>query len=220
MSLLQKIKTGLLNVSGYLVLLLQQIPPLGVYPALMTLPVFLYLVVLASQFPWSIPNAIIEGIQMSVLMFPLETIVAIVGLVLVIYSLIYLYTHRKEGLVTTGPYRFIRHPQYTGFILLTLGLTSLSYNLLKTTFGMGWLTPEATLALWFGQLAIYIALALIEESHLAKTFGDAYATYKENTSFLLPLRSLGYFEIPLSITFLVGILFVLIILGAPPIFAI
>lgn len=220
MSLLQKIKTGLLNVSGYLVLLLQQIPPLGVYPALMTLPVFLYLVVLASQFPWSIPNAIIEGIQMSVLMFPLETIVAIVGLVLVIYSLIYLYTHRKEGLVTTGPYRFIRHPQYAGFILLTLGLTSLSYNLLKTTFGMGWLTPEATLALWFGQLAIYIALALIEESHLAKTFGDAYATYKENTSFLLPLRSLGYFEIPLSITFLVGILFVLIILGAPPIFAI
>ena len=220
MSTLKKIKTGLLNVSGYLVLLLQQIPPLGVYPALMTLPVFLYLLVLASQFPWSIPNAIIEGIQMSVFMFPLETIVAIAGLVLVIYSIIYLYTHRKEGLVTTGPYRFIRHPQYAGFILLTLGLTSLSYNFLKTTFGMGWLTPEATLALWFGQLAIYIVLALIEESHLAKTFGTTYATYKEKTSFLLPLRSLGYFEIPLSITFLVGILFILIILGVPPNFAI
>jgi protein-S-isoprenylcysteine O-methyltransferase Ste14 len=220
MSFLKKVKAGLLNVSGYLVLLLQQIPPLGVYPALMTLPVFLYLLVLASQFPWSIPNAIIEGIQMSILMYPLETIVAVAGLVLVIYSIVYLYTHRKEGLVTTGPYRFIRHPQYAGFILLTLGLTSLSYNLLRNTFGMGWLTPEATLALWFVQLAIYFGLALIEESHLAKTFGTGYATYKEKTSFLLPLKSLGYFEIPLSITFLVGILFVLIILGAPPIFAI
>lgn len=220
MSFLNKVKTGLLNVSGYLVLLLQQIPPLGVYPALMTLPVFLYLLALASQFPWSIPNAIIEGIQMSILMYPLEVIVAVAGLALVIYSIVYLYSHRKEGLVTTGPYRFIRHPQYAGFILLTLGLTALSYNLLRNTFGIGWLTPEATLALWFGQLVIYIVLALIEESHLAKTFGATYATYKENTSFLLPLKSLGYFEIPLSITFLVGILFVLIILGAPPTFAV
>lgn len=220
MTFLKKIKTSLLNISGYLVLLLQQIPPLGVYPALMTLPVFLYLLFLALQFPWSIPNAIIEGIQMSVLLYPLETIIAVAGLILVIYSIVYLHSHRKEGLVTTGPYRFIRHPQYAGFILLTLGLTALSYNILRNTFGMGWLTPEATLALWFGQLAIYIALAFIEESHLAKTFGDPYATYKENTSFLLPLKSLGYFEIPLSITFLVGTLFVLIILGAPPMFAI
>ena len=68
MEILKKIKTGLWNVSGYLVLLLQQVPPLGVYPVLMTLPVFLYLLVLASQFPWSIPNAIIEGIQMSILL--------------------------------------------------------------------------------------------------------------------------------------------------------
>lgn len=220
MTFLKKVKMGLLNISGYLVLLLQQIPPLGVYPALMTLPVFLYLLVLASQFPLSIPNAIIEGIQMSVLLYPLETIVAVAGLILVIYSIVYLHRHRKVGLVTTGPYRLIRHPQYAGFILLTLGLTAISYNLLKNTFGMGWLTPEATLVLWFGQLVIYIALALIEESHLTKTLGATYATYKENTSFLLPLKSLGYFEIPLSITFLVGILFILIVLGAPPVFAI
>ena len=220
MSFLKKVKTGLLNVSGYLVLLLQQIPPLGVYPALMTLPVFLYLLVLASQFPWSIPNAIIEGIQMSILMYPLEAIIAVAGLVLVIYSIVYLHNHRGEGLVTTGPYRFIRHPQYAGFILLTLGLTALSFNLLRNTFGMGWLSPEVTLALWFGQLAIYIILARIEESHLTKTFGATYATYKENTSFLLPLKKLGYLEMPLSITFLVGILFVLVILGAPPIFAV
>ncbi len=220
MSFLKKVKTGFLNVSGYLVLLLQQIPPLGVYPALMTLPVFLYLLVLASQFPWSIPNAIIEGIQMSILMYPIEAVVAVAGFVLVIYSIVYMHRHRNAGLITTGPYRFIRHPQYAGFILLTLGLTAMSYNLLKNTFGIGWLTPEATLVLWLGQLAIYITLAFIEESHLAKTFGIAYESYKDNTSFLLPLKSLGYFEIPLSITFLVGILFILIILGAPPIFVV
>jgi protein-S-isoprenylcysteine O-methyltransferase Ste14 len=219
MAILTKIKTGLLNVGGYLVLLLQQIPPLGVYPALMTLPVFIYLLILASQFPWSIPNAIIEGIQMSFLLYPLEIVVSIAGLVLAIYAVVYLQKHRNERLVTTGPYRFIRHPQYAGFILLTLGLTALSYNLLKNTFGIGWLTPEATLILWFGQLAIYITLALIEESHLTKTFGDSYTTYKQNSSFLLPLKSLGYLEMPLSITFLLGILVVLILLGAPPTFA-
>jgi protein-S-isoprenylcysteine O-methyltransferase Ste14 len=220
MSFLKKIKTGLLNVSGYLVLLLQQIPPLGVYPALMTLPVFLYLLVLASQYPWSIPNAIVEGIRMGIVLYPLELAIAVAGLALVIYSVVYLQKHRQEGLVTTGPYRFIRHPQYAGFILLTLGLTALSYNLLRNTFGMGWLSPEATLILWFGQLAIYISLAFIEESHLSKTFGATYTTYKQNTSFLLPLKTLGYLEMPLSITFLIGILFVLIILGAPPIFAV
>ena len=219
MEILKKIKTGLWNVSGYLVLLLQQVPPLGVYPVLLTLPVFLYLLVLASQFPWSIPNAIIEGIQMSILLYSLEVVVAVIGLALAIYSVIYLWKHRKEGLVTTGPYRFIRHPQYVGFILLTLGLTAVSYNILRNTYGIGWLTPEATLILWFGQLALYITLALIEESHLAKTIGGTYIKYKQNTSFLLPLRSMGYLEMPLSIIFLIGILSVLVILGAPPIFA-
>jgi protein-S-isoprenylcysteine O-methyltransferase Ste14 len=218
MSFLKKVKTGLLNVSGYLVLLLQQIPPLGVYPVLMTLPVFLYLLLLGLQFPWSIPNAIIEGIQMSVLIYPLESIIAVAGLILVIYSVVHLHNNRKEGLVTTGPYRFIRHPQYAGFILLSLGLTALSVNLLRNTFGVGWLSPEITLALWFGQLAIYIILAFIEEKHLTKTFGATYATYKETTSFLLPLRKLGYLEMPISITFFVGILLVLITLGAPPVF--
>jgi len=154
--------------------LVQQIPPLGVYVGLMTLPVVLYLLALFSQLPLSFIDAFRAFIAGTVASLgTLLTNAAIVaGLVLVLYCLIYLQWHRKQGLVTTGPYRFIRHPQYTGFLLFTLGLTAWSYWLLSVTWGIGWLTPEGTIALWYAELCAYIVLALIEDSYLSKQFGD------------------------------------------------
>lgn len=215
MSFTKKIKAGLLQASGYLVLLIQQIPPLGVYPALMTLPLFLYLSILFSQIPMNIPYAIIEFFQMGIFLYPIEIALTVGGITLAIGSTLYLYRHRNQGLVTSGPYRYIRHPQYTGFILLSLGLTVISYKILTSTFGIGWLSPEATIALWFGQFAVYIILALIEDSYLSKTYGESYAEYKQNTAFLLPLGKLGHLNLPVSILILSSVLFGLIMLGIP-----
>ncbi len=211
MPFIQRIKSTLLRISGYLIPLIQQIPPLGIYTGLMTLPVFLYLVLLITQvpmnFPWevqqlfsSLPGLIILGLILG-------------GITLVLYSAIYLHQHQHEGLVTTGPYRFIRHPQYTGFLLFTLGLTAWSYIILATTFGSGWLTRESTFLLWFVQLTVYSLLAFIEESYLTRTFGDAYTDYKQHTSTFLPIKKIGLIELPLSIILFTVLLTGLIHLG-------
>lgn len=167
----------------------------------MTLPVLLYLVALFSQLPVSFIDAFrafLEGTLGSPGAL-LTNLVMVVGFALVLYSCAYLHWHRKQGLVTTGPYRFIRHPQYTGFLLITLGLTAWSYWLLSVTWGVGWLTPEGTIALWYAELCAYVVLALIEDTYLSKQFGDAYAAYKRRVPVFLPLGRASRFDILFSI---------------------
>jgi protein-S-isoprenylcysteine O-methyltransferase Ste14 len=167
----------------------------------MTLPFLAVLTILFTQYPVNVIGMISEFLIMSFMSIGvlLANLITVAGIVVIIYSVIFFQLHKKEGLVTTGPYRFIRHPQYTGFLLMTLGLTAFSYWWLSNTFGIGWLSKEATVALWFVQLCIYVALALIEESHLAKTFGEEYLAYKKQTSFIVPLGRFNRYDVPLSI---------------------
>lgn len=212
MSVAQKIRAALLAISGYVIPLVQQIPPLGVYVGLMTLPLVLYLVALFSQLPLGFSDVLLAFIE-RIAQSPgamITNALIVVGLALVIYSAIYLQWHKKQGLVMTGPYRFIRHPQYTGFLLFTLGLTVWSYWLLSVTWGIGWLTPEGTIMLWYAELCAYIVLALIEDSYLSKRFSENHTDYKSKTSFFLPFGKSRVLDIPLSIITLSLILFGLI----------
>ncbi len=218
MSFVSRIRAGFLKVSGYLVPLIVQIPPMGVYPALMTLPLVLYLALLGQQLPASLHLAVVDFIQSGSFFSPVALGFVVAGLALAVFSVVYLLWHRKEGLVTSGPYRFIRHPQYTGFLLLTLGLTAMSYSLLKSTYGVGWLTPEGTLMVWFVELGLYFFLALIEEFYLSKKFGEQYTAYREKSSFLIPIGRLRGFDLPLSILVLSGCLVFLVSLGVVPFF--
>ena len=77
-------------------------------------------------------------------------------------------------LVQSGPYRFVRHPGYTGFVLMALGVA------------VGY-------ASWIGLAAVPIlllpALAYrmrIEENLLIEQFGDAYRDYVRKTKALIP----------------------------------
>jgi len=78
-----------------------------------------------------------------------------------------------RGLITTGIYGHVRHPQYLGFILAALGL---SIRTLRPVSLLAWLT------LAFG----YVALASHEERGLIKRHGEAYLNYMGKASFLLP----------------------------------
>ena len=104
----------------------------------------------------------------------------VAGLALAVWARLYLgrnwgmpMTRRVEpDLVTTGPYRFIRHPIYTGIILALIG-TALAISL----FG---LIVAAVVA------ALFAYSATREESFLAGEFPDTFPAYKAKTKMLIP----------------------------------
>ncbi len=86
------------------------------------------------------------------------------------------YWSKDEGegrLVTAGIYKYIRHPQYTGFFLITLGMM------------MAWATIPL-IVLYVCLLALYYYLAKKEEKDVEAEFGQEYVDYKKNTKMFIP----------------------------------
>ncbi len=78
----------------------------------------------------------------------------------------------NHELVTSGPYRFVRHPIYTGVIVALIG-SALVSNLL-------WLIICAAFALTFAWRVH------VEDSLMAKLFPQAYPAYRARTKALIP----------------------------------
>jgi protein-S-isoprenylcysteine O-methyltransferase Ste14 len=76
-------------------------------------------------------------------------------------------------LVTTGPYRFIRHPMYTAMIAMALG-TALVNTRLSALFGVA-------LIAWS-----YVVKIGIEEVWMAEQFGAAHEEWRRHSWKLLP----------------------------------
>ena len=91
----------------------------------------------------------------------------------------HLYNAQKaHGLATTGPYALIRHPQYTGFILIMVG------------FLLQWPT-FATLLMFPVLLFVYHKLAIREERDVAAEFNAEWQAYAEGLPRFIPrLRQL------------------------------
>ncbi len=86
------------------------------------------------------------------------------------------YWSKEEGqghLVKTGIYRYIRHPQYIGFYMITFGMI------------LEWATIPL-LILYVLLLALYYGLAKKEEKDLEKEFGQEYVEYKKGTKMFIP----------------------------------
>jgi protein-S-isoprenylcysteine O-methyltransferase Ste14 len=80
---------------------------------------------------------------------------------------------RARTLATTGPYGFVRHPQYVGFILVMLG------------FLVQWPTI-LTLAMFPVLTFMYVKLARNEERESLVAFGDAYRRYMAEVPGFIP----------------------------------
>jgi len=79
-----------------------------------------------------------------------------------------------EGkIVTDGIYKYIRHPQYTGFFLITLGIM------------FEWATIPLIL-LYILLLVLYYRLAKREEKDMIEEFGLEYLEYKNKTKMFIP----------------------------------
>lgn len=82
-------------------------------------------------------------------------------------------TRTHHTLVTTGPYRWVRHPYYAATLLLVIAATLLSAN---------WLIGVAG-ALMFLLLAVRTPL---EEQKLIERFGDQYRDYAARRGRFIP----------------------------------
>jgi protein-S-isoprenylcysteine O-methyltransferase Ste14 len=78
----------------------------------------------------------------------------------------------EPELVTSGPYRFVRHPIYSGLLLALLG-TALAINL----FGL-------IVVVVLG--AFFYYSASVEERNLTTSFPTAYPAYRAATKMLIP----------------------------------
>lgn len=79
----------------------------------------------------------------------------------------------SETLATTGPYTYVRHPQYVGFVLVLLG------------FLVQWPTL-LTLAMFPVLVVMYVRLAISEEREVRAAFGPAYDLYAAEVPRFVP----------------------------------
>jgi protein-S-isoprenylcysteine O-methyltransferase Ste14 len=110
----------------------------------------------------------------------LGSVLFLAGLGLAIWARVHLgrnwgmpMTRKDEPeLVTSGPYRLIRHPIYTGILLALLG-SAIATNLY-------WLIPLAIMGTYF------IYSARVEERLMSEAFPQAYPSYRSRTKMLIP----------------------------------
>lgn len=83
---------------------------------------------------------------------------------------------QSRSLATTGPYSYVRHPQYVGFIMVMCG------------FLLQWPTI-LTLAMFPVLTMMYVKLAWAEEQDARAAFGEAYARYAAKVPGFIPKLS-------------------------------
>src|SRR5512134_2153519 len=163
--------------------------PAGMYLAFMVamafemfgIPMSMY--ILAWVFGKNIPEGIFWGHTLFAWIghsgMYIGTVLILIGIALVIlgWNVVYKrYWRKEEGkgeLVTEGIYRYIRHPQYTGFMLVTLGML------------LDWATLPM-LVMWPIMAVLYYRLAKKEEGYMLEQFGKRYEEYRKMTGMFLP----------------------------------
>lgn len=96
------------------------------------------------------------------------------GFILVAYAWRVLYdAQRNRQLAQTGPYSYMRHPQYVGFIMIMLGLLLM------------WPTLS-TLIMFPILVVVYVRLTRCEEQEALRDLGDEYRQYMKTTPPFLP----------------------------------
>src|SRR5512144_56752 len=83
---------------------------------------------------------------------------------------------QRRALATTGPYSYVRHPQYVGFIMVMFG------------FLLQWPTI-LTLAMFPVLTFMYVKLAKTEERDSIAEFGSAYTKYTSDVPGFIPKLS-------------------------------
>ena len=136
---------------------------------------------------WIIGKNLPEGIlwghtlihQVGYLGMYLNMILSLTGIVIIAngwYNIYHKYWSKTSGkgkVVKTGIYRYIRHPQYTGFMMITFGMI------------LEWATLPMLL-MWPFIIWLYVRLAKKEEHDMIDEFGEEYRNYMKKTKRFIP----------------------------------
>jgi len=150
-----------------------------------------FVIVLGFLNPFSFILAFYEGISIINLLFPVwnDEIVPYIGTTLMImggllkilsrprlgkYGTPVLHTGKDHELITKGLYKYVRHPMYSGDILVLTGPFLVFGSILMLL---------VMLILFFNILCMRINL---EEMMLKEVFGEEYITYMKKTKRLIP----------------------------------
>jgi len=96
-----------------------------------------------------------------------------VGFLFFLIAFVQFLRKRKEDLVKTGLYSKVRHPQYLGIILATLGFTFASER------------PMAWIA-WINMVFLYLLLASSEEKIMLERHKEQFRAYIQEVPFIFP----------------------------------
>jgi len=172
------------TISSYLIPIFQYVPCTAIWFGIMSVPLITYL-----GFFFQNPNILSYDLN-----FLFEThgfYYIILGFIIYFYTLIYQLSHRRR-LIRTGPYKYIRHPQYISFIIITLGLTLVAFETdpVFNTLPFDLNGYTVIFYIWVGELLAYIVLAKIEEIALKAKYGDEFLEYANEVPFMFPFLKL------------------------------
>lgn len=106
------------------------------------------------------------------LVMAVSSIMILTGLALIVLG--WKKIHKATWLVKDGIYRYSRHPQYLGILLIT------------SAFIIQWPTI-LTVIMWPVLVIMYIRLAEKEEKEMEEKSGEEYLKYKEETAMLIKI---------------------------------
>jgi protein-S-isoprenylcysteine O-methyltransferase Ste14 len=109
--------------------------------------------------------------QLAPIMIGVGLIIIVAGLAQIVYAKV-----RKTGLVKTGLYRYVRHPQHTGIAILSFGILMLNAYGVRIGDVFAW-----TLIVF-----VYVLLADSEDASLEREYGEAYSNYRKRVPYMIP----------------------------------
>jgi len=118
-------------------------------------------------------------------LYPIGIMFILVGLSIFLVGIVTWLYGRMEGfdIVDFWVYRRSRHPQYLGFLILSYGLfLSASYSYIYYEGSLGGSSLP-----WLIINLVVVCMALWEELEMLESGGEAYRSYRDRTSFMLPL---------------------------------
>lgn len=155
----------------------------GIFISIMSIPLLPYLFYfLSGQYPLTALE-----FNIYVMLFAKEfwvgQAIALIGVAVLSLAATQLLWNRHKGvvLIKTGMYSVVRHPQFSGIIIITVGLTVMV--LTNSTDSL-----VQIVGLWLIQILGYIAIARYEEWCLSKKIGEEYRQYKRKVPFLFMVK--------------------------------